>query len=353
MHRSSALFSQAAVLLAISSGLTAAHAEPSSGPAATQTVSTAPTQKVEGLWVWKPKYISDVAEQDKLFAFCQRQGFNRLLVQIPWKAGTAQIVHPKPGEQPTTGTAIHPEIEYPTQLARLISEATRNHIVVEALDGAPSMGDEDHRAETLATVDAILDFNRSVAPESRFSGIHWDIEPYIRPEFKVQANRAPIEIAFLNLLAQTRQKLHDAGSPMTLAVDIPMWYDSRNKPDDNFIVTYNGETQNFHMFIQDLTDYIGIMSYRRKALGTNSAFEQTENEIAYAAKIGKVACPAFETTQIKDTPQISFFGLDANTLQDQRHQLEDSLKDNPGFGGMFIHQYPAVTVILEPDHPAD
>jgi hypothetical protein len=319
------------------------------GPATMPAEAHRPDPKIEGLWVWKSKYISDLAEQDKLLAFCQRQGFNRLLVQIPWKPGTAQIVHPKPGEEPPTGTALHPEISYRTEFARLISEASKHHIAVEALDGDSWMGDKVHRAETLATVDALIDFNKSVPPDSRFSGIHWDIEPYTRPDWKVQATRVPIETEYIDLLVQTRQKLQDAGSAMTLSVDIPMWYDNKTAPNDSCIVTYNDQTKNFHMFIQDYTDYVGIMSYRRNALGNNSAFEQIANELAYAEQIHKYVCPAFDTIKLNDTPQITFFGQTAEKLQGERQKLEDALKDRPGFGGMFIHNYPAIVAVLEPD----
>ncbi len=309
-----------------------------------------PDPKIEGLWVWKSKYISDLAEQDKMLAFCKRQGFNRLLVQIPWKPGTAQIAHPKPGAELIAGTALHPQILYQTEFARLIAKAAKDHIAVEALDGDSYMGDENHRAETLATVDAIVDFNKCLPSAARLAGIHWDIEPYTRPDWKVQATRLPIELAYLELLVQTRQKLVDAGSSMTLSTDIPMWYDTRTAPNDNCIVTFNGETKNFHKFIQDLTDYIGIMSYRRHGVGPNSAYEHIQAELDYAEQIHKFVCPAFDTIKLNDTPQITFFGTTGDQLQGERQKLEDALKDRPGFGGMFIHNYPAVVTILEPEN---
>jgi sulfur relay (sulfurtransferase) DsrC/TusE family protein len=316
------------------------------------STSTSSKPLIEGLWVWKSKLITDLAEQDKMLDFCDRHGFNRLLVQIPWKSGSAQIVHPGPGQEPVAGTALHPEIACPTELARLISEAGKRHIAVEALDGDPYMGDQIHWSETLATVDSLLAFNSTLPVDARLAGIHWDIEPYVRSDWKVQATRPPIEIQYLQLLTQAKQKLHDAGSKMTLAVDIPMWYDNKTSPDDNCIVAFNGVTKNFHQHIQDITDYVGIMSYRQHALGKNSAFEQVANELAYAEKIGKFVCPAFDTIELKDTPHITFFGKSADDLQTERRKLEDALKGRPGFGGMFIHNYPSVAVILEPAEAA-
>jgi len=315
--------------------------------ATTPSHSARPDPLISGMWVWQAKYVSDAGEQDQMLDFCQRQGFNRLLVQIPWKPGTAQVVHPKP-DQETAGAAVHPEINYSDGLGRLVTEAAKRHIAIEALDGAPYMGDKIHWPETLATVDAILAFNATLPADAKLAGIHWDIEPYVRPDWKVMETRPQIELDYLQLLTDAKKKLADSGSNLTLSVDIPMWYDNKTDPADNCIVTFNGQTKNFHQHIQDICDYVGIMSYRQKALGKNSTSEHVANELAYAERIGKYVVPAFETIQLKDTPQITFFGKDAQTLLGERAKLIDTLKDRPGFGGMFIHNYPSVKAILEP-----
>ncbi len=332
----------AAVLVALPAATRAAS--PTTAPGVAR-----PNPRIEGLWVWKPKFITDADERRELLAFCQRQGFNRLLVQVPWKPGTSQVVHSPPSRRDEpTDAATHPEIACPAELAQLIADAAKQHVIVEALDGTPYMGDRANWPATLATVDALLAFNRTLPADARFAGIHWDIEPYVRPDWKAQATRGPIEADYLQMLTEARRKLRDAGSDLTLSVDIPMWYDNKTAPDDNCIVTFNGQTKNFHEHIQDLTDYVGIMSYRQHALGKNSAAEHVANELAYAERIGKFVCPAFETVPLTDTPQITFFGQSAQMLQAQRHALEGALGDRPGFGGMFVHCYPAVVAVLEP-----
>jgi hypothetical protein len=310
-----------------------------------------PQPRIEGLWVWKPKYVTDAAERRELLAFCQRQGFNRLLVQVPWKPGTAQVVHSPPSKRDDpTAAAAHPEIACPAEFAQLIADAARQHVTVEALDGTPYMGDRANWPATMATVDALLAFNHTLPAGARFAGIHWDIEPYVRADWKVQATREPIEADYLQMLTDVKRKL--TGSGLTLSVDIPMWYDNKTAPDDNCIVTFNGQTKNFHQHIQDITDYVGIMSYRQRAVGPNSASEQVANELAYAERIGKWVCPAFETVKLSDTPQITFYGKSADQLQSQRHALEAALGGRPGFCGMFVHCYPSVCAVLEPATPA-
>ena len=299
------------------------------------SLAAAPSPRIEGMWVWEPEYITNSVERDKLLAFCDRQGFNRLLVQIPWKKGS-----------------VKPQIDHAKAFATLISKASAQHIAVEALDGAPDMGDKANWPTTLAMVDAVIGFNRSVPPSSRFAGLHWDIEPYGRPEWKVTATRIPIELDYLNLLSMTKKKLEASGSKMTLSVDIPMWYDERINPDDTVVVDFNGQTKNLHQHIQDICDYVGIMSYRQHGTGnSNSAFAKVANELAYAEKIGKYICPAFETTNTVDEPTITFYGMSADRLQIERHDLEAAEKGSPAFGGMFLHCYPAVASVLEPGVP--
>jgi hypothetical protein len=318
---------------------------PLAGRAAGPGAAPAPP-RIEGLWVWKARYITDAADRDELLAFCRRQGFNRLLVQVPWKHGTAPVVQSPPSQKDPLTDGRHPQVAFPVEFARLIADAAKQHVVVEALDGEPYMGDRSAWPQTMATVDALVAFNATLPQGARLAGIHWDIEPYTRPDWKVQATRVPIETDYLQMLTDAKAKL--AGTGLTLAVDIPMWYDNKTAPDDNCIVTFNGQTKNFHQHIQDITDYVGIMSYRQKALGKNSASDMVANELAYAEQIGKRVCPAYETVRLDDTPTITFYGKPAEQLQAQRQALEAALGNRPGFGGMFIHCYPAVCAVLEP-----
>ena len=325
--------------------LNVATSQAASTPAA---VARRPQPPIFGTWVWFPKYVSETSDQDQLLAFATRQKLNRLLVQIPWAHGSAQVIRPMAAEV-TDGQALHPAFADPAGYTRLVTEAAKRHISIEALDGTPTMGDAAHRAETLATVDAIVAFNRALPQNAKLAGIHWDIEPYTREEWKDSAQRTRIEEDYLQTLVEARQKLQDAGGHLTLSVDIPMWYDNKTEPGDNCIVTFNGQTKNFHKHIQDIADYVGIMSYRQHALGRNSTMEMIANELAYAEQIGKFVCPAFETIKLEDTPQITFFGKPAATLLAEKQKLQDELKNRPGYGGMFIHHYDSLRAVLEPD----
>lgn len=331
-----------ATLAILVAGLCRATAAAAAPPA------TRPAVPIEALWVWPHLYTTDAGAQDRLLDFCQRQGFDRLLVQVPWAA---------PARPAATGPATRPaspppSIADPAGFARLIAEAAKRHVAVEALDGAADMGQADQRPHTLATVNAIVAFNRTLLAGSRLVGLHWYIAPYVLPDWKRQATRPRVETDYLQMLADTRRALRAAGSDLTLATDIAWWYAAKTTPGDDCTVTFDGRTQNFHRHIQDLTDYVGILSFRPPSPGADTLAAAVAAEQAYAGHIGKFVCPALETTELTETPQISFFGRPAAAFQAERHAAESTLAARPGYGGLIVNNYPAVVAILEPDRPA-
>lgn len=287
--------------------------------------------EIRGLWVWHDIAVATDHEQDRLLDFCQRHDFNLLLMQV----------HDIKGAPTYT-------IKYPEQLARLIREAVKRGITVEALDGAKDMAVAANQAETLAKLDVLIDFNQSLPEDARFAGIHYDIEPYLMDGWKQGMEaRTVIMRDLLDCYTLARKKLEERGSSMHLACDIPMWYDLKTAPDDNCIITYNGQTKNLHQHIQDICDYIGIMSYRTHAVGSNSVTEHVANELAYAESIGKRVCAALEVSKLENTPQISFYGSSPETFLEQYNLIRETLADRPGYGGVLIQSCRALRNLLD------
>lgn len=287
--------------------------------------------EIRGLWVWHDIAVSTYDEQDRLLDFCQRHGFNLLLVQIH-----------DIKEAPTY------TIKYPRELTRLVGEATQRGITVEALDGAKDMAVAANQTRTLAILDAIIDLNQSMPQGARFAGIHYDIEPYLMDGWKQdQASRDVIMRDLLDYYSLAREKLRERGSEMHLACDIPMWYDLKTEPGDSCVIEYNGQTKNLHQHIQDICDYIGIMSYRTHAVGSNSVTEHVEDELAYAESIGKKICAALEVSKLENTPQITFYGWSPEAFLEQYNLVRTTLHDRPGYGGVLIQSVRALRNLLE------
>ncbi len=282
------------------------------------------------MWVWRETWLNTDQAQDRLLNFCQTHGFNRLFVQIHEDKEAAAYT-----------------IKYPAQLTRLVAQAAERGIAVEALDGAKDMAVAANHAHTLEILDAIIDLNQSMPEGKRFVGIHYDIEPYIMPQWKQdQEARQVIMHDLLDYYTKARRKLNDRGSDMLLACDIPMWYDLKTDADDSCILDYDGQTKNLHQHIQDICDYIGIMSYRTHAVGSNSITEHVANELAYAEQIGKKICASMETIELKDTPEITFYGSGPQAFWEQLNLVHNELEGRPGYAGILVHCYRGLLDLL-------
>jgi len=282
------------------------------------------TQSSVGLWVWDSQSIKTHDEQDRLLAFCERYGIDRLSVQVHIEPGSAKRGQPK--------------LMFADPLRRLIVEAKSKGIRVEALDGAPEMAMPENRSTVLAILDEVMAFNQTLPPDTGFVSMHYDIEPYLLPQWDTPQRQA-IMHQYLDLLETAQMKMRLDAPGMALVASIPFWYDNRVSPGDSCILEFNGQRKNFHEHIQDLTDYVAVMSYRRHAVGDDSITQHLEVERAYAEWIGKTVCVGIETMEIKKRPEVSFYGLPRTEFWFQKQKIEQVLGKRGGFGGVMIHSY--------------
>ncbi len=279
------------------------------------------SSRIRGLWVWRREHVVDPAKRAAMLEFCTAHRFNLLMVQARM-------------EKDSVPTVMADQDAW----RALLAEASARSILVEALEGDRAMALTENWPTTLARLDAILAFNRTQPVGQRLAGIHYDIEPYLLPQWKTDQRPAVMEqyLQFL-LAANTRLRLDGAG--LTLAVDIPFWLDHKTEPGDSCILAFLGQTKNFHQHIQDLTDYIGIMSYRQRGLGPNSITAHCAAELDYARQIGRGVCAGAEVGAVKETPTISFSSLPPATFWREMHLVQEHLAADPAFRGLLIHSY--------------
>jgi hypothetical protein len=192
------------------------------------------------MWVWHIEYYANPEERDRLIAFCRKEGITRLLVQMHY-------------ETDRESGAVR-RLRQPEDLAALVRQARGAGIVVEALEGDPQWALRERQGTFWPRLDAVLAWHDSQPPESRLSGIHLDIEPYILPEYKSD-QKPRVMREYLELLAEVRKRIEGRG--LALAADIPFWYDSRPKDQpDNHILDFNGKEQYLSRHVQDVCDYV-------------------------------------------------------------------------------------------------
>lgn len=283
-----------------------------------------------GMWVWKEQWINTPAERQKLIAFCAEQGITRLLMNMhfDWDKSADPTV---------------PSLRYADELRELLVMGRDTGVTIEALDGGRLIGPEQ-QARYMAKLNAIIAFNHTLPEDARFVGIHYDIEPHVTDVFKESyESRVPVMQNLLTFYAAVNARLRLDAPGMTLACDVPMWLDGRTEGDRSCMVEFMGTTKNLVNHIQDLTDYIGIMSYRRFAVGKNSVTYHVQNEMDYADSAGRGVCAGVETGRVtadpKESAVISFYGIPSDIFWDEVDKVHDTFRDQPAYRGVLIHCY--------------
>ncbi|HSI10945.1 MAG TPA: hypothetical protein VK961_02825 [Chthoniobacter sp.] len=153
---------------------------------------------IHGLWVWKTAdVLAKPGSGEALRDFATANGINEIYVSV------------------SSRDRLAPD----SPVVALIGLLHRSHIRVEALlDSIDSDKAGEPREAFLAKARAIVQFNETQPPETRFDGIHLDIEPHQRPE-----NKGPGNLQFLAGLVETFRGVRDIAAPAHLIVnaDIP------------------------------------------------------------------------------------------------------------------------------------
>jgi len=144
-------------------------------------------------------------------------------------------------------------------------------------------------------------------------------------------------------LRKARLVLDEETPHLLLGADTPFWWDR-----DEFVTEFDGRTQRFSKHVQDLTDFIVIMSYWRDA---RKVLQSVEGERKYAERIEKFVYPSLETIQLKQDPHMSFWGVPVDEFWKTVNQIQEAAKRDPVLGGVRIHNYRGLIEKLKMNGP--
>lgn len=287
----------------------------------------AETGKGIGMWVWSESSFSTPEARQRLLRFCLKHGIHHLDVYT-------RISHDP--DQPTLQDA--------EAFRDLILAAGQVHITIASLRGHPKMFFPEKQEQTLRELRAVIAFSKTLPEDALFKGIKYDVEPYCTEEWKnAKTTHQAIMRDYLSFLRRARSLMQEEAPRLWLAVDTPFWWD-RNE----YLLEFEGKIKRFNEHIQDLTDYIVIMSYRRSSLKVLSCVEEERN---YARRIHKFIFPSLETVRLKQNSEISFWGLPKGRVWDIASQLLENGKGDPAMGGVMIHCYRSLSEKLDNDTP--
>ena len=157
--------------------------------------SVAPETPARGLWVWDTApLLHDAGERRAFFAFCAHHDIGVVGIQIG-----------------TDGTGTDRHLAHVAEWQGLIGEATRRGIRLHALDGDPTYARRSQRETALSIVDAVVAYNRTVRLSQRFYGVHFDIEPYLLPEWTNPGERERLLADYLELDDEATRRSHAVG----------------------------------------------------------------------------------------------------------------------------------------------
>jgi hypothetical protein len=268
-----------------------------------------------GMWVWSYSSFSTPQSRDTLVSFCSQHQITHLdiHVEISWNEEI-------------------PSLKDPEALRDLLALAGRKKITTSLLRGDPRMFFAKKHKQTLEELRAILAFCQTLPPDALLDGIKYDVEPYLTGEWRAggEARRAIMQ-DYLSFLRQAQELMDEETPHLLLGADTPFWWDR-----DEFITDFDGKRKRFSEHVQDLTDFIVIMSYWRDP---RKVLESVEGERRYAEKIEKRVYPSLETIQLKQTPEITFWGVPADEFWNAVSQIQEAARRDPVMGGLRIHNY--------------
>jgi hypothetical protein len=282
-----------------------------------------------GMWVWSNSSFSNQESREKLVQFCLQHQICHLdvHVEISWD-----------GKKPV--------LQNPGALKDLMVLAGQKNISTSILRGDPRMFFSQKHGQTLEELRAIMAFSQMMPKEALLKGIKYDVEPYATKEWKAGGEtRRSVMHDYLAFLRKARLVLDEETPHLLLGADTPFWWDR-----DEFITEFEGRSQRFSEHVQDLTDFIVIMSYWRDV---RKVLDSVEAERKYAEQIEKLVYPSLETIQLKQNPHISFWGVPADEFWKTVNQIQEVAKRDPVLGGVRIHNYRGLMEKLKMNSPSE
>lgn len=271
-------------------------------------------------WVWNTsRILGDAGEQQALVRFLVDHGFDLVFLQLPNSDGDID-----------SDGGIRLDTE---KLRPLLKKLRESGIQVHALDGDKAYALPEGHHKVLKTVENIIRYNQSVDKSEQFTGIHYDIEPYLLPEFR-GSGKDNILKSYLSLLSSMQQRTR--GGNLALGVDIPFWYDSVVRRLD-----FQGVRKSPTEHILDLVDNVGIMDYRTTASGQDGIISNAAGKLSYAARVGKQVFVGLEVSPLHEegvaSTKLTFNELGPRRLLEEMEKTVAGCAGFSSFAGFALH----------------
>jgi hypothetical protein len=246
-------------------------------------------KEVLGVWLW---YVSlDSAQQYKYLDFAEKNGINEIYYCN--------------------------DLKDKTNIGSFVARAQKRGIKVYLLvDDYKFIWDHALFARTM---ERFIAYQNKAPENQKFAGLHLDIEPQIHPRY--DENALAFLQDYMDFVVWACSTYSPAG---TFDFDIAYWFDNE--------VTYRGEKTQLYKALITEADRVFVMSYKDTA---ERMYDTAKEEIAFAKSLNKQIVLGAETGEIKDEPEISYYGKGSAYMHEQLHKLA-ALIDYDNYG-LSIH----------------
>jgi hypothetical protein len=226
-------------------------------------------------------------------------------------------------------------VQQPALYRDFIRAAHARDIRVYALLGSWYLSTERyvlprHQRKAVAMLQRVLDYNAVAAPDARFDGVNYDIEPHLLDAWE-DATRPRLLRGFLDMSAAMLEARRKSGQTLPIGPAMPFWW-------DGIALDWRGVRKPVSGHIADLTDYVALMDYRNRAEGRDSILSHAEDEMAYADRIGKRVVIGLEFNP-GEPAKLSFHGMDEAAFEREAAKVEAAYAKRPAFAGFVFHHY--------------
>lgn len=264
------------------------------GPEYAQASET--SQQVSATWLWNPWMF--VEDEAGTLAFIESKSVNKVYVQVDRDISKAAY-------------------------SSFIGKAKSKGIDIYALDGAPSWVAPKGYVNQDGFFAWVSDYQVQAAENTRFAGVHLDVEPYLYSGWKT--NQAATIKSFQTLLERANANTAKLGLP--LEADIPFWFD---------------EIQYKNTFGKGLlaewvianTAGVAIMAYRDSA---PMIIDIVKNEMAMAERLGKSVVVGVETGETDEGSIITFAEEGEAFMNQELAKVTAHYTGNPAYKGNAVH----------------
>jgi len=253
----------------------------------------------KGTWIWETSKI--VTDRENVLAFCKQNGVTDIYLYID-----QQKVEPR-------------------DYALFIKEAREQQIQVEALGGDPSWGTKEKLKDVLEFVQWVESYNLNVQKEERFSGIHFDIEPYLLPDW-VDDQDQVLKEWLMNMDRVAKQGIK-------VSIDLPYWSDQ--------VMVPGYQDYSLSSWMLKRFDTVVLMDYRDTALGNDGIIANALDELREAASLNKSVIVGVEMAESGEGDKVTFYEEGVEAMEKELDITRQHLKSHSSFKGVAVHGFPA------------